>query len=128
LTRFAFLPIIFLTFWKRFKANEYDFPLIIAAVVCLFVLNGSFHVIWRFHIQAMPLELYHFPCWTITIIRYVFLPWLASELSDKALEPKARKRAAELCQLAGIDVDQALAASPKLKTGTSASILRVAPS
>lgn len=68
-------------------------------------LNVSLTLTWKFHIQAMPLEIYHLPPQVRGFIRTVLLPNLRSQLSDAALRPKARLRAAELRRMMCLGLD-----------------------
>ena len=59
----------------------------------------------------MALEVYHLPSEVRGLVRFVLVPNLRSELTDEALRPLARRRAAELRKMMGLDdaVQRALA-------------------
>ena len=72
-----------------------------ALLLSLAFLLGLLTLNIKFFIREMPLELYHMPRWLLAMIRCQ-VPWLGSQLRDTALEPRAKRRAAELRQLAGL--------------------------
>ena len=77
-------------------------PVLVLNVWSFVMSQCSTHFLWSFHIKGMALELYHFPCWLMSIIRVTCAPLHFCRLSDAALEGPARQRALELRQLAGI--------------------------
>jgi len=98
------IPLIVLILWKSFEDANSPYP-VLAATVLIFAGWTSFTTkIWRFHLSGMPLEIYHKPAAELFLLRFLVAPTLWSRFSDKALLPAARKRAAELRRLAGIDV------------------------
>lgn len=90
------IPLFILVFAQRIRlaSSPLAMLLVVAAVLGLAALAG--HLMWSFHIESMALEMYHFPRWANVFARLVMVPLLASRLTDKALAPKARARAAEL--------------------------------
>ena len=99
-------PYCFLLFWQLFTVAESPYPLIGAAVLAWTLHAVFIRFNWNFHIEGMALELWHLPSWMMAFIRFVLstvlLGHLASRLTDKALEPAAKKRAAELRGLVGM--------------------------
>ena len=71
--------------------------------------NRFVTLMWKFHIQGMALEIYHLPDHVHGFAK-LFAPNLWKELTAEALKPTARRRAAELRAMMGIDEESALVA------------------
>ena len=80
-------------FFGLVHVAESPYPLLGALIGTVILMNAVITMVWQFHIQGMALELCHFPRWFMVMQR-ANLPHLASKLTDAALEPAARRRAA----------------------------------
>lgn len=97
----GFWPLLSLLFWDMIMVSESPYLALAALLLSLAFLLGLLTLNIKFFIQEMPLELYHMPRWLLAMIRCQ-VPWLGSQLRDTALEPRAKRRAAELRQLVGL--------------------------
>ena len=97
----GFWPLLTLLFWDMIMVSGSPYLALAALLLSLAFLLGLLTLNIKFFIREMPLELYHMPRWLLAMIRCQ-VPWLGSQLRDTALEPRAKRRAAELRQLAGL--------------------------
>ena len=89
-------PLMGLFEWKVVTAARSPYPSVVAiAFFCATSFGLANHVFLKFVIDALPLELYHQPSWMRTL-GMLHNPQLASQMTLAALEPRARKRAAQL--------------------------------
>lgn len=105
------LMVLPMFFWHQFNVASSPFPTLIAVAVAWLMSNKLTTLVWKFHKQGMALEVYHLPSEVRGLVRFVLVPNLRSELTDEALRPLARRRAAELRKMMGLDdaVQRALA-------------------
>ena len=97
------IPLLVIIFWKTFDDASSPYPALAALFFCLLFFFAGVDKMWQYNLRAVPLEIYHKPRFELFLLR-LLQPWLASLFSEKHLLPAARKRAAELRLLAGIDV------------------------
>ena len=99
----GYYPLLALIFWHLFNAAASPYPLLGALALVLGFQGFAISLLWNWHLSGIPLELYHQPRWFMAFMRFQ-LPHLATRLTDEALEPGARRRAAELRVLAGMEL------------------------
>ena len=79
----------------------------LSVVLFTALFNNRFVTLtWKFHIQGMALEIYHLPDFIHGCTK-LMAPNLWKELNAEALKPAARRRAAELRAMMGIDEESA---------------------
>ena len=93
--QFTMWPLLMLAIWHAFTDATSPYPLIgslvIGSLFYFFLMNMTFN----FMLENVPLEVYHMPRWLKVDLKYS-MPWLRSQLDDKALKPRAELRAAQL--------------------------------
>ena len=95
-------PLLALFWWQLFIAATNPAPVLCAASCTYGTLVAFLTMMNYFSTIEMALELYHLPHYVVFVLHFC-MPWLSHRLSDKALEPAAQLRAAELRALLGLE-------------------------
>ena len=95
-----------LVFWHLFNIAGSPYPMLSMVLFCALFNNRFVTLVWKFHIQGMALEGYHLPDHIHGFTR-LMAPNLWNELNAEAFKPGARRRAAELRAMMGIDEESA---------------------
>lgn len=95
-----------LAFWHLFNIAGSPYPMLSMVLFTALFNNRFVTLTWKFHIQGMALEIYHLPDFIHGCTK-LMAPNLWKELNAEALKPAARRRAAELRAMMGIDEESA---------------------
>ena len=68
------IPLTVLVLNRLFLWAGSPVPILVLSVWSFVMMLCSLHFLWSFHIKGIALELYHFPCWLMSIIRVTFAP------------------------------------------------------